>query len=98
MTATLIAKYIEKGNLTWDSTLEEVLPQWRERMEEPYRNVTIAQLASHHSGFTDGVVPLGNNATFRNATAVDGRLLVVQEAFRIPPVSPPEQASYSNQN
>ena len=112
MTAVLIAKYIEDGRFSWDSTLAEVLPQWRGRMQIPYRNVTIAQLASHHSGFTDGAagqwaerneLDLPPNAALqgtipRNASAVDGRLLLVEKAFNVPPLSPPDEFSYTNQN
>ncbi|KAF2432638.1 hypothetical protein EJ08DRAFT_695391 [Tothia fuscella] len=101
MTAVLIAKYIEEGKLSWNWTLARVLPQWRERMKLPYQNVTIAQLASHHSGFTDaaalkwvqdsGIDPKEGAAAQNNASAVDGRLLFVEQAFNVTPTSLPVQ-------
>jgi CubicO group peptidase (beta-lactamase class C family) len=111
MTAALIATYLQDGDFTWQTTLADVLPGWRERMLEPYRNVTIAQLASHHSGFTDaaaaawvessGLTPeqLQTAAAAQvNATAVEGRQLFVEQAFNVTPTSSPDSFSYSNQN
>ena len=95
MTAVLIAKYIEQGNFTWETTLAEVLPDWRDRMQNAYQNVTIAQLTSHHSGFVETAVAeqwlIGGMTDVQalevqyNASALEGRRLAVERAFNATP-------------
>lgn len=48
MTATLIARLIEKGKLKWTTTLAEALPGFD--MKQGYKSVTLAQLLRHRGG------------------------------------------------
>lgn len=50
MTATLLAHLIERGDLRWDTKLEEALPDLAERMHPDYRHVTLRQLVDHRAG------------------------------------------------
>ena len=50
LTATLVAKMVDKGVLRWDMTVEEMFPELKNAMRRAYRNVTIRQLLSHQSG------------------------------------------------
>lgn len=52
LTATVIARLVEQGKLTWDTTLAEVFPDLAADFDPAFRPVTIRQLLSHHAGLT----------------------------------------------
>ncbi|MEI9866054.1 MAG: serine hydrolase domain-containing protein [Limisphaerales bacterium] len=49
MTATLTAMLIEDGKLRWDTTIAEVFPELKGKMDKQYETVTVEQLL-HHRG------------------------------------------------
>ena len=53
MTATLVGMFVESGQLRWDSTLAELLPDWAPGMSPAYRAVTLRMLLTHRSGMPD---------------------------------------------
>jgi CubicO group peptidase (beta-lactamase class C family) len=53
MTATLIARLVEKGLLSWDAPLEKMLPALADSMRPEYREVTLRDLLSHRSGLPE---------------------------------------------
>jgi len=50
MTATLAAMFIEEGKLRWDSTIAELLPDLKGKMNAQYESVTVEQLLTHRGG------------------------------------------------
>jgi CubicO group peptidase (beta-lactamase class C family) len=50
MTATMVARLVERGVLAWDRTMAEMLPQFAATMHESYRDVTLPELMSHRAG------------------------------------------------
>jgi D-alanyl-D-alanine carboxypeptidase len=50
MTATLIARLVEKGFLSYDDTMAKVFPGVAARMNPAMHDVTVAQLLTHTSG------------------------------------------------
>jgi CubicO group peptidase (beta-lactamase class C family) len=50
MTATLTAMFIEEGKLRWNSTIAEVLPDLKGKMDAQYESVTVEQLLTHRGG------------------------------------------------
>jgi CubicO group peptidase (beta-lactamase class C family) len=50
MTATLVAKLVEKGRVKWESTVAEVFPDLAAGFDPEARTITVLQLLSHHSG------------------------------------------------
>lgn len=50
MTATLIATMVERGELGWDDTLGQRLPEVAPSMDEAFRKATLAQLLTHRAG------------------------------------------------
>ena len=48
MTATMIARLVEKGLLSWDSKVVDVLPDVK--MRDEYRDVTLRTLLAHRAG------------------------------------------------
>ncbi|KAI5360386.1 Putative beta-lactamase/transpeptidase [Septoria linicola] len=62
MTATLIAKLVEAGAVTWDTTLGEIFkerafPSWDEGqtfpLNEAYADITLRMVAAHRSGISN---------------------------------------------
>lgn len=50
MTATLAARLIEEGLLTWQTTIGEVFPEWLPAINPYFHRVTIEALLSHTGG------------------------------------------------
>ena len=50
MTATVAARLVEKGYLTWDTTIVQAIPELAGTMRKEYRKVTLDQLLRHESG------------------------------------------------
>jgi len=50
MTATLMARMIEKGGITWDTTVGDVLDKAVPKMNPAYAKATVRHLLSHHAG------------------------------------------------
>lgn len=53
MTATLIARLVEKGALSWRTPLAEMAPDLAGHMHPEYRDVTLLDLLSHRAGLGD---------------------------------------------
>lgn len=50
MTATLAARLIEQGRLSWDTTLAEGLPDLVGQMQEAHKGIKLRQLLGHRAG------------------------------------------------
>jgi CubicO group peptidase (beta-lactamase class C family) len=99
MTATLIAKLVDRGVLSWKTPLAQMLPDLAAMMRPEYRNVTLLQLLSHQSGLPHDA----SDTKFIDAFLKDTRPLPVQRlaylarALQDKPVAPPgTKFSYSN--
>lgn len=102
MTATLLAIMIKNGNLTWTSTLSQVLPQLT-NISSTHRDTTLAMLAAHRSGII-GDVANKDPALYLQlfdpqVDPVVGRRSVAQLFLELPPDSTPNTTyNYSNTN
>ncbi|MQA37666.1 serine hydrolase domain-containing protein [Rugamonas aquatica] len=70
MTATLVARLVEQGKLSWDAPLKDMLPLLGMRAE--YADVTLADLLSHRAG-----LPPNSDEKLIEATRKDARPLPV---------------------
>ncbi len=50
MTATMVARLVEKGMLSWDAPLSQLLPELAADMQAAYRDVTLRDLLAHQAG------------------------------------------------
>ena len=50
MTAFIIAKYVEKGKLKWTAKFFDLFPEWKEKSNPGYSNITLQDLLSHKAG------------------------------------------------
>lgn len=58
VTSLVAQQMVQKGKISWKTTIAEVFPEWRKSMKPAYRKVTLADLLSHRSrlpAFTEGI-------------------------------------------
>lgn len=79
ITATMIARLVEAGVLSWDARLDQLLPQLADTMHAEYRDVTLPDLLSHRSGLPENVG--GGDLTFFN-TFYDDPAPLTQQRLR----------------
>jgi CubicO group peptidase (beta-lactamase class C family) len=99
MTATLAAMFIENGQLRWDTTVTEVFPGWKGKMDKQYETVTVEQLLTHRGGIP-GEPPWRAwlSAWQENGTPTQQREQFIQAVLAQPPaVAPGAKMIYSNQ-
>lgn len=87
MTATLVAKLVEEGLLSWDAPLSQMLEGVA--MREEYRAVTLRHLLSHRSGLT-GNIPIHRLLAYprEEADARANRVVYAAEALSVAPEGP----------
>lgn len=102
MTATLIARLVEEGKLSWTTRLDQMLPNLASEMRPEYREVNLLDLLSHSAGLPDRLAGSDDEA-FADAWFNDHRPLpeqrldYVRKGLSDPPIVPPRtKNSYSN--
>ncbi len=98
MTATLVAKLIERGVLNWETTIQEVFPKLKMRQE--YRNVTIKELLTHRAGLpSEFTIPELWAKLWENydSPPIEQRLFLMKRLLNRPAVhTPGTEYLYSN--
>lgn len=100
MTATLCAILVEQGKLKWDSTIGNVFPSLKDKINPKFHPVTLEQLLCHRSGLPDDHVP--DLILFPQIMSLQGdmqlqrRELVSIVLNREPATSPGYAYAYSN--
>lgn len=98
ITATMIARLVEQGVLSWDATLAEMLPSLADEMLPAYRQATLQDLLSHRAGLVD-IIGLDETLAYFEDTRPlpEQRLEYVRRALVMPMAVEPRTAStYSN--
>jgi CubicO group peptidase (beta-lactamase class C family) len=99
MTATLIARLVERGVLSWETPLEQMAPDLASVMRAEYRDVTLPDLLSHRSGLPENPRDIDFLITFvRDPTPLpQQRTRYITAALDEPPaVAKRADPSYSN--
>jgi CubicO group peptidase (beta-lactamase class C family) len=102
MTATLLEMLVERGQLKWSATLEEVFPEWAGEMNPAYRKVTLLQVMAHRAGLPGADKSWPEGMSFLDVHRLPGgpreqRLAYVRKILAQAPPSPPgEKFLYSN--
>jgi len=99
MTATLAAMMIEEGKLRWDTTIAEVFPEWKGKMNRQYETVTVEQLLTHRGGVPSAPPAAAwKRAWEQRGTPVQQRREFVEAVLGLPPqAAPGTKMIYSNQ-
>lgn len=103
MTSTLVAIYIERGLLDWDTTLADVLLADIPDMRSEYRNVRIEQLMAHTGGLPVDITRsdrllAGDYNDDSPLPMTERRLNWSADMLRLPPDSSVGTHQYSNAN
>jgi CubicO group peptidase (beta-lactamase class C family) len=99
MTATLAAIFIEEGKLHWDTTIGEMFPELKGRMDKQYEAVTVEQLLRHRGG-VPGEPPADawQRAWGEHGTPTEQRREFIEAVLSKPPEAAPDtKMIYSNQ-
>ncbi|MES2571845.1 MAG: serine hydrolase domain-containing protein [Verrucomicrobiota bacterium] len=99
MTASLAAMLVEEKKLSWTTTIAEVFPELRQKMDPQWQPVTLEQLLTHRSGAPGNPPPaLWEEAWKRKGTPTAQRLAFVRGLIaQKPATAPGTQFTYSNQ-
>jgi len=99
MTATLAAMFIEENKLRWDTTIGEVFPDLKGKIDKQYEAVTVEQLLTHRGGCPGGPPPSAwSRASKQIGTPVEQRSEFIRAVLREPPeAAPGNKFIYSNQ-
>lgn len=93
MTATLIARLVERGQLKWDTTLATVFPELAPQMHPDFQKVTLLHLLSHRAGLPANLTL----AKYLGDDVMALRLRAVREELAKPPLhAPGSKYLYSN--
>jgi CubicO group peptidase (beta-lactamase class C family) len=99
ITATLIARLVEQGKLSWTARLDQMLPDLAAKMRPEYRDVTLVDLLSHRAGLPQDISDMAFINTFYSDTRplTEQRLAYVARALTEAPEVPPHtKFNYSN--
>ena len=99
MTASLAAVLVEAGKIKWETTVAEVFPAYRGRMNDAWKAVTLEQLLTNRAG-APGAAPvdLWRTAQQQTGSPTSQRLDFVRGLIERPPEAPQgTKFIYSNQ-
>lgn len=91
MTATLIARLVEQGKLSWTARLDQMLPRLADEMRPEYRAVNLLDLLSHSAGLPDQLSgsddPAFAEAWFGDQRPMpEQRIDYIRQGLRDPPI------------
>ncbi|HEV2318176.1 MAG TPA: serine hydrolase domain-containing protein [Verrucomicrobiae bacterium] len=99
MTAVLAGMLVDEGKLRWDTTIGEVFPELRGKMDKQYENVTVEQLLTHRGGAPSDPPPAAwRQAWKQQGTPMEQRRQFIEAVLSKPPAATPgTKMIYSNQ-
>ncbi len=99
MTATLAGMLVDEGKLRWDTTIVEVFPELKGKMDAQYEAVTLLQLLQHRGGVPTAPPPdAWRRAWKEQGTVQEQRRAFIESVLSTPPkAAPGTKMIYSNQ-
>ena len=97
ITATLIARLVERGVLSWRTRLEDLLPNLLHSMRAEFRDATLLELVTHRSGLpTNGEISNIERFDSDSRPRPEQRLDYLGKALMEAPAGPRGAYHYSN--
>lgn len=98
MTATLIARLVEQGKLSWHTPLKTLLPDLAKGMRAQYRDVDLEDLLSHRAGLPRNADEKWLESFYDDVRPMhEQRMDLLKRALSEAPVAPAHKdANYSN--
>lgn len=93
MTSTLLARFVDEGVITWETTLIEIFPEYRRKIHPDYHQITLWQLVTHRAGLPANAKDWWNH---RNKKLIARRQFIMLENLKEAPTGKPGQFLYSN--
>ena len=99
MTATLTGMLIDDGKLRWDTTIADVFPELKGKMNKEYESVTVEQLLTHRGGIPGNPPTIAWLDAFEaKGTPVEQRSNFIAAVLsQAPAAKPGTKMIYSNQ-
>lgn len=99
MTATLAGMLIDDGKLRWDTTIADVFPELKGKMNKEYESVTVEQLLTHRGGIPEDPPTVAWLEAFEaKGTPVEQRSNFIKAVLnQTPAATPGTKMIYSNQ-
>jgi CubicO group peptidase (beta-lactamase class C family) len=96
MTATLVGKFVDRGDLAWMTTIAELFPKFE--LHAGYRDVTVRRLLAHVGGVPSDIDKELWNRLWRDRelTPRQSRELLVRATLAAAPRENPTEFQYSN--
>lgn len=97
MTAFIIAEYVEKNKLEWNTKFFDLFPGWKPNSNPSYYNITLQDLLSHRAGiqpFTDD----GDSILSFTGSKKEKRMLFGKYVLTLDPVKPDSVLHYNYSN
>lgn len=93
MTATVLARLVERKQLAWDSTVSQIFPNLAPKLDAGYRDVTLEQLLQHRAG----TPPNASWKALGSGSTTEQRVKLIQVVLGKPPeLTPGTKYNYSN--
>jgi CubicO group peptidase (beta-lactamase class C family) len=90
MTATVAAMLVERGKMSWTTTIGEIFPELKSEMHPDYLGVTLEQLLSQRSGAPgDPPADVWRDAWAATGTAAEQRLAFIKGVLAREPEAKP---------
>lgn len=90
MTATLSARLVERGLLSWDTELSQAFPELQGVMRVEYVNVTLRDLLAHRGGFPESLPKkLATRLKKFRGTPAEAREFLLPELLKLRPAGRP---------
>lgn len=97
MTATVVARCVEQGRLTWDTSVADLFASNGTPIDAAWRNVTVRQLLEHRAGLKDHAISFLRSVRRTNESPLLQRRNYVRKILARPPdFAPGQQFSYDN--
>lgn len=96
MTSTLAAVLIEQGNLSWDTTIGDVFPEFAGQIGTVYTNVRLDELLSHTGGIPTGSSDLADAISGQGGDLVSQRYQFTRQILIEAPAGSRGDFAYSN--
>ena len=98
MTATLLARYVERGELEWDTALAPVFAEYGYQVHPDFAGLTLRHLLSHRAGMPTDPSPAAADASFGYTTPLEQRAAFTEATLAEAPAERPGQAAFCYSN
>lgn len=98
MTATLLARYVERGQLEWDAPLAPLFAEYGYDMHQDFAGLTLRHLLTHRAGMPTDPSSAASEACVADEPLWDQRAAFTAATLMEGPMQPPGEADFCYSN